>query len=586
MPFQIHSGVIRNSFIGLLPIALGILSFFLVVGPYPLIPTNIAWLSGQDPSQHYLGWAFFRNSPWTNPIGLNPHYGLEISNAIAFSDSIPWMAFLFKPFSALLPEPFQYIGLWVLLCFILQAWFSWKLSGLITQDLVLRLLICGLLGVFAPPFLKRLGLHAALMGQFLILAALYFNLNNQINHQNREKTNRTNAWSWLAFLALAALTNIYLLVMVFGLWLAYVFDRLITHQYSFKEVTLKSLLIIGVIALCLWQTGYFVHSGAPIQAEGFGQYKLNVLSLFDAGRFSYFLKAIPHPEDLEEGFAFLGAGLLVLLVLLMISASRLVLPKKTHPEKNMYSTMAGDKASAVFGPALWACLACFTVFALSNQISLGPWTWVYPVPESILQLASILRSSGRFFWPVYYVLVFLILRWVVKHFSRKKALVILTVALAIQIIDTSAGWLPLRKTFAQLSEAQTPPVLSGPFWDAAGKRYQKVVIWPLRSGQTQEHWQALSYFASQHQMGTNAVYLGRRADPIKVEQSNQAELAQLENGQLSPETLYVLSDTPTHQQWLNQQEFSKDTCVVKINGLIAIGPHWPDCALTVISTNK
>jgi hypothetical protein len=566
----------------LLPIVFGIAAFFLVVGMDPLIPTNIAWLSGQDPSQHYLGWAFFRYSPWTNPIGFNPQFGLEIANSIAFSDAIPWIAFILKPFSDVLSEPFQYTGLWVLLCFILQAWFSWKLAGLITQDLVLRLLICGLLGVFAPPFLKRLGLHAALMGQFLILAALYLNLLPKSNPARQF----TFTLSWLALVTLSALTNFYLLVMIFSLWFACVCDSLLTRQYTFKKIAVNILAINGAIALCLWQAGYFIHSGTPIQAEGFGQYKLNVLSLFDAGRFSYFLKAIPHPEDLEEGFAFLGAGLLALLVLLIISVSRSVLPKKTPLEKNLNSTMAINNASVVFGPALWACLICFTVFALSNQVSIGLWTWTYPLPESILQLASILRSSARFFWPVYYVLAFLILCWVVKYFPRKKALVILAIALAIQIIDTSAGWLPLRKTFAQLSQAQTPPVLSGPFWDAAGKRYQKVVIWPLRSGQTQEHWQALSYFASQHQMGTNAVYLGRRADPVKVAQSNQAVLAQLENGQLSPDTLYVISNTSTHQQWLNQQEFSKDTCVVKINGLIAIGPHWPNCALTAISTNQ
>lgn len=559
----------------LLPIALGIAAFCLVVGIDPLIPTNIAWLSGQDPSQHYLGWAFFRNSPWTNPIGLNPNYGLEISNAIAFSDSIPWMAFLFKPFSVFLPEPFQYIGLWVLLCFILQAWFSWKLAGLITQDLALRLLICGLLGVFAPPFLKRLGLHAALMGQFLILAALYFNLNNQ----NHGKADRSTALSWLALLALAALTNFYLLIMVFGLWLAYMCDRLLSHQFTLKQVAIQALVIGSAIGLCLWQTGYFVSSGAPIQAEGFGQYKLNVLSLFDAGRFSYFLKAIPHPEDLEEGFAFLGTGLLAVLILLIVSVSRSALPNKTPFEKNLHRTIASDKASAVFGPALCACLVCFTVFALSNQVSIGSWTWVYPLPESLLQLAGILRSSARFFWPVYYVLAFLILRSVVKHFSRKKALVILTIALAIQIIDTSAGWLPLRKTFAQLSQAQTPPVLSGPFWDAAGKRYQKVVIWPLRSGQTQEHWQALSYFASSHRMGTNAVYLGRRADHLKVQQSNQVVLAQLERQQLSTDTLYVFSNSPNNREWLEQHPTEPETCVYKTNDLIVIGPAWPHCKL-------
>jgi len=506
---------------------------------------------------------------------LNPNYGLEISNAIAFSDSIPWMAFIFKPFSAFLPEPFQYIGLWVLLCFILQAWFSWKLAGLITQDLLLRLLICGLLGVFAPPFLKRLGLHAALMGQFLIIAALYLNLNNQ----NFSKKNRSTAMSWLILLMLAALTNIYLLVMVFGLWFSYICDHLLEHQLTFKQLVLQALMTGTAIGLCLWQTGYFVNSGTPIQAEGFGQYKLNILSLFDAGRFSYFLKAIPHPEDLEEGFVFLGSGLLGLLVMWIISMSRSVLANKTYLERNQSRTISVNNASAVFGPALWVCLACFTVFALSNQISIGTWTWVYPLPESILQLASILRSSARFFWPVYYALVFLLLRWMVRYFSRKNTLVILAIALAIQIIDTSAGWLTLRKIFAQLSEAQTPPVLSGPFWGAAGKRYQKIVIWPLRSGQTQEHWQAMSYFASSHRMGTNAVYLGRRADPLKVQQSNQKVLAQLEHQQLSTDTLYVLSNSPNNREWLEQYLAEPETCVYKTNDLIVIGPAWHNCAL-------
>jgi hypothetical protein len=575
LPFKKTSSVEHNYLTRFLPIALGIAAFFLVVGIDPLLPSNIAWLSGQDPSQHYLGWAFFRNSPWTNPIGLNPQYGLEIANAIAFSDSIPWLAFLFKPFSVFLPEPFQYIGLWVLLCFILQAWFSWKLAGLITQDLLLRLLICGLLGVFAPPFLKRLGLHAALMGQFLILAALYFNLNNQ----HYRKVFRSRIWSWLALLILAALTNFYLLVMVFGLWFAFVCDRLLAHQPTFKEVATQTLVIGGAIALCFWQTGYFVNAGTPIQAEGFGQYKLNALSLFDAGRFSYFLKAIPHPEDLEEGFVFLGTGLLGLLVIYSLYLIQSAFGNKNSLAQSNSITINSELSSIFFGPTFICCLILFTLFALSNQISIGPWTWSYPLPDSILQLAGILRSSARFFWPVYYVIVFLLLRWVINHASRKNAVMILGIALVIQIIDTSAGWLPLRKMFMQLSTTQAPPILSGPFWDAAGKRYTKVVIWPLRSGQTQEHWQALSYFASSHQMGTNAVYLGRRADPIKVEQSNQAVLAQLEQQQLSRDTLYILSDTSSNTAWLTQHPTESETCVYKTNGLIVIGPAWPQCNL-------
>lgn len=562
-----------------MPVLLGIAAFLLVVGIDPLIPSNIAWLSGQDPSQHYLGWAFFRYSPWTNPIGLNPNYGLEIANAIAFSDSIPWMAYLFKPLSSWLSEPFQYLGLWVLLCFILQAWFSWKIAKLITTNLILQILICCLLGVFAPPMLKRLGLHAALMGHFFVLAALYLNLREAPSILSSSRSTYVLTMGWVLLCTFAALTNIYLLVMVFGLWCASLLDRVRSYQISVKDIFFEAILLSGVIILCLWQTGYFVSSDNPIYAEGFGQYKLNLLSLFDAGRYSYVLKAIPHPEDLEEGFNFLGLGIFSLLALFLFKLARTHLLRKTQRDIR-HQSFNTPKSYGAMGPALIFSLAIFTVFALSNQISFGTWTWSYPLPESVLQLAGILRSSGRFFWPVYYILVFLLLRWVVNHFSIKAAQLILGIALVIQIIDTSAGWLPLRNTFAQLSAQPTTVKLLGPFWEAAAKRYSKVVIWPLRSGQTQEHWQELSYFASAHRMGTNAVYLGRRADPKKVDQSNQATLEKLESGKLSLDTLYLLSDTPSHQEWLAKQRFESGTCVAQANGLIIIGARWENCALS------
>jgi len=49
--------------LSLLPLFLGALVFFLVVGPQALNPQNIAWLEQGDPATHYLGWAFFRHSP-------------------------------------------------------------------------------------------------------------------------------------------------------------------------------------------------------------------------------------------------------------------------------------------------------------------------------------------------------------------------------------------------------------------------------------------------------------------------------------------------------------------------------------------
>ena len=154
------------------PIFLGIIAGIFVA--YPIFnPFNVTWLGGSlDPAQQYLGWALFRAGPWSFPIGLNPFNGLEFSNSIVFSDSIPIFAFIFKLISPFLPLQFQYFGFWTLICFVLQAWFAWKLIGLITLNKWIQWLSSGFF-VFSPPMLVRVGLHTALVSHFLILAALY-----------------------------------------------------------------------------------------------------------------------------------------------------------------------------------------------------------------------------------------------------------------------------------------------------------------------------------------------------------------------------------------------------------------------------
>ena len=104
---------IKIYFFKILPIGFGLLVFLLVAGSSILDGSNIQWLGGSlDPAQHYLGWALYRDSPWTLPLGLNPNNGLEFSNAIVFSDSLPLFAILFKSLSHFLPHPFQYFDVW------------------------------------------------------------------------------------------------------------------------------------------------------------------------------------------------------------------------------------------------------------------------------------------------------------------------------------------------------------------------------------------------------------------------------------------------------------------------------------------
>jgi len=146
-----------NLYSYLLPPLIGAAAFFLIAGPHFLNPRNIAWLVGGDSLQHYLGWAFFRNAPLEWPLGLSPKYGMELGGSIVYTDSIPLLAIPFKSISFLLPEPFQYFGLWVMGCFVLQAWFAYRLVGLVSANS----LVCALgafFFVFSPPLIFRMGL--------------------------------------------------------------------------------------------------------------------------------------------------------------------------------------------------------------------------------------------------------------------------------------------------------------------------------------------------------------------------------------------------------------------------------------------
>jgi len=47
----------------LYPLLLGAIAFFIIVGFELLNPVNAGWILGRlDPTQHYLGWLFYRNS--------------------------------------------------------------------------------------------------------------------------------------------------------------------------------------------------------------------------------------------------------------------------------------------------------------------------------------------------------------------------------------------------------------------------------------------------------------------------------------------------------------------------------------------
>jgi hypothetical protein len=545
-----------------LPALVGVVAFFIIAGPQFLDPTNVAWLVGGDPLQHYLGWAFFRNSPWTWPLGLNPLYGMNFSNSIVFTDSIPLLAIPFKLISPYLPYPFQYLGIWVLLCFILQAFFAYRLIGLFCRSTFLQCL-GSIFFVFSPPLIFRLSLHESLMGHFLILAALYLNLKSK-ETPNKAFAQSRHSLAWVLLLSFSVLVHFYLAVMVLVLWLSDLASRVLSQKItSYKAATSESIVMVGVVSFVAWQAGYFSIEGASGGTRGFGDFRTNALALFNSRGWSYWLRPIPLRNSVEaatgEGFQYLGVGSLLILL------SAVFAVMKGRFNLRQYLGLAWKDY-----PFLIGALVLLTLLSFSNHIGFGPWSFTIPLPDFLLSIFSIVRASSRLFWPMYYIVLLTIIFVVLKSYTFRTSLWIIGITALMQIVDTSAGWMPIREKVAVTASAEFKTTLQNPFWKSAGKHYQNIV-----SNGGQENWEALGIFASANQMATNIAYLAR-IDAKRAEQSFADVNEQLhKQGGLNAKTLYVLPDWKSSPDKI-QYDPTKDL-LAKLDGMTVLAPGWKAC---------
>ena len=104
---------------------LGALVFLVLYGVRVLDPVCVDWILNNpspDPSQHYLGWVFYRRSGWHLPyLGANYSAIYPYRTSILYTDSIPLLAVVCKLLGGVLPARFQYLGLWGLFCYAMQG---------------------------------------------------------------------------------------------------------------------------------------------------------------------------------------------------------------------------------------------------------------------------------------------------------------------------------------------------------------------------------------------------------------------------------------------------------------------------------
>ena len=539
----------NNSLILLIPVLLGTAAFFIIAPINILNTSNILWLSYGDQLQRLLGWNYFRLTPWAIPLGLNPNYGIEFSSSIVYSDSIPFLAFLFKLFSGILPEPFQYFGIWTLFCFVMQALFGWQLASLISSCRLNQFFATALF-VFAPPMLWFLEGETPLVSHFLILCALYLNLRANENHRKL---------FWFLLIFFSSLIHFYLLTMVIILWGASILNaKLIRNSISWRGLFQEIFYVIFIVLISLWQGGYFaIPIGSASSGEwGYSFGRMNILSIFNPYGWSYVLKEIPQSQmTYGDDFNYLGLGFIFLLGLSLI----ILITSKINLQEKIKRY-----------PFLMAGAIALTIFALSNKVGFTYYDFNYPLPQIFLNAANIFHASGRMFWPVFYLLIFTIFYIINKGLSRKIVLLILLIALTLQITDTSAGWLPIRKKLNSYKTIESE--LKNSIWKFYPSKYQSLYLYPSKNRSIK--WGTFGPYASFNHLNTTAVYLARFSQ-IKMDSLNARLSSELQNGQLNSSALYIIEDWknyPSKLKWDPQTDL-----FARINEVNVLAPNWKTC---------
>ncbi len=533
---------------------IGIAAFMFYTGGGTIVwPTSIEWLMRSDFGQHFIGWNFFRHTPMLQfPLGANGQYGETLGSSIVFTDSTPLFAFIFKPIAALLPEPFQYIGIWLALTVMLQGVFAYKLLSLFSTDR-LTVLLATAFFVIAPPLWWRIYLESdALSAHWLILAALYLYFSEQFRWRY-----------WLALLCIASLTHAYLLAMVLAIWAANLLQRALKRQISFSTIALHGFAVVTMLSLVMWATGYFMlHDGL---STPFGSnFRMSLLGLIDtASVWSTLLPEQSRSGGEYEGLSYLGSGVLALVVIL--------LPILLFSSKR--------RATLVW--RWWTLLpllgiaVILSLQALTTHIGWGEHDiLVYSVPSILQRFFGVFRVAGRMFWPVFYLIYIGIFCVAFKLVGRKWLPGLLIALLLFQLIDGNTAAQNIRKN---LRDYQWQSPLQSTFWKQVPKTYQRIAM-VMPAGYSYDYF-PVALFASEHGLSINDGYFAR-IDLSKLLVLQRQTSAAVFAGNYDPHTLYVFYKDPLSVALWEQAKLTAgpNDLVAAFDQYRVLAPGWKDCS--------
>ena len=489
------------------PVALTLALLF-IAQLYPLgfLLGDAGFLETGDAAQHVSGWWFFASDDWHFPLLHTDRLNHPRGTSIAFTDSIPLAALLFKPLVAWLPRHFHYIGLWHAVAFTSQALGAAFLLRALNIRHILGTIAAVGLALLWPALLGRIG-HAALMTHGLLLLALGFYFMGRRRVWSADNT--TCAFLLLSIAAL--LIHPYLVAMCLALLVAFLVDLGIANGrerwgWGSQALRLATVMAIGVgvASLC----GYFGATTSTV-TEGFGRYSMNLASPFCGGRI---LNCITDGNGSQgEGANFFGAGVWLLLLIVMLQPRTRGLSLRRFP-------------------ALATVLLLLALYAVSNVVYLGAQRlFSYPLPDFLTPLTGTFRASGRFFWPVGYAVLFFALASLLRKPSAWATAAIVA-ALGVQWLDLQ----PYRDTLA--AAASRPVAHPWQAWETLMAGVTQLDVYPgyTCSDDDPQFYLRLQQVAGFYGARMNTAYVARPNTDCQPLQGDPA-------GHPRPQHLYIMS---------------------------------------------
>lgn len=505
---------------------IGIAVFIYIYGTKILCFTNEDWLltGWYDLSQHHLGWKLFRSSSWHFPIGLCDNSFFPYKMSIIYTDSIPLLCVLCKPFSNLLPESFQFLGVYGLFCFAMQGGFA----KLILRKFLDKEWHCNvgiLLYLFNAAFLQRIFVHTALGSHYLILAAITLIL---YSDSFKKTSTRIILWTTLGILCVSIHFTVFGIVSV--LLLGYAVEEALLTNNRIRSALIRFLSFIVpyvvLSAAVFWILGGF-YGGIEAGSDGLGDYSANLNALINPLDYSRILKELPTIACQYEGLSYLGIAAIILLI---VGGPALI--------NNLPYHLSIHRARVV-NIMLTNFLLWF--IALSPKVTLGDIIlFEEKWPDWVLNSWSMFRSSGRFLWPIMYVLIALALAYGFKQ-SRNHFSWLLIILVLMQLYELGDIVKDRQYTFKEPDE----PYFSAQeleAYDLKGMKHLQFMH-PYYFGEyygdeIRDQMIGYTQYALSHHMTVSNFHFSRD-DMEKLEQQISLSLSELESGNPREDTLYV-----------------------------------------------